>query len=49
MFAMEFHAAEGGADAETFASELASGVAKFSGMSARNTGRVVIMESSVRL
>lgn len=50
---MEFHAAEGGADAESFAAELAAGVTKFSQshgsrLTTRSTGRVVTL-SSVRL
>ena len=49
MFTMEFHAAEGGADAEAFASELASSVSKFAGLETQKNGRVVTLTAAHRL
>lgn len=49
MFRMEFHAAEGGADAEAFASELATGVARHAGLTISRAGRVVTATAEHRL
>lgn len=49
MFSMEFHAAEGGADAEMFAAELAGSVAKYAGLDVRRDGRLVTASTPGRL
>ena len=49
MFRMEFHAAEGGADAEAFAQELAASVARYSGLVPVESGRVVSLVAEHRL
>lgn len=49
MFIMEFHPAEGGKDSELFALDLASAVAKFSGLDIDKSGRVVRLVSLHRL
>lgn len=41
MAKMEFHAAQGGADSEKFADELAQAVAKYTGHSVVSEGRVL--------
>ena len=49
MFTLQFHPAEGGQDSELFAQELASAVAKYSGMTVRSSGRVVSLSTDHRL
>ncbi|MFS0885088.1 hypothetical protein [Aeromicrobium sp. 179-A 4D2 NHS] len=49
MFRMEFHASEGGADAEAFASELAHGVARHAGLTVTRAGRVICATTEHRL
>ena len=49
MFSMEFHAAEGGADAEAFATELASSVSRFAGMNVKRSGRLITATPAHRL
>lgn len=49
MFRMEFHAAEGGADAEAFASELSASVSKFTGLPLAHEGRLVTLTVPGRL
>ena len=45
-FRMEFHAAEGGKDAEAFAVELAGSVAKHARTTVQGQGRVVSFDAS---
>lgn len=49
MFTLEFHAAEGGKDAELFAHDLASAVATYSGMTMTTEGRIVSLVAEHRL
>lgn len=49
MFTLEFHPSEGGADSELFAVDLASAVAKYSGMTIKKNGRIVSLFSEHRL
>lgn len=49
MFKLELHPAEGGVDSELFAHELASAVAKYSGMKLSKTGRVSSLVAHHRL
>ena len=49
MFTLEFHPAEGGKDSELFAQDLASAVAKHSGMGLRTNGRIVSLVAVHRL
>jgi protein subunit release factor A len=49
MFTIEFHAAEGGEDAQAFATELASSVSKFAPLTVRAGTRVVTLEARGRL
>lgn len=49
VFRMEFHAAEGGADAEMFAAELASSVSRFASLSIERSGRLITATSDHRL
>lgn len=49
MFRMEFHAAEGGADAEAFATELATSVSKYAGLARTREGRLVVATARGRL
>ena len=49
MFTLELHPAEGGNDSELFAYDLASAVAKYSGMTIKNTGRIVSLVAEHRL
>lgn len=49
MFTLELHPAEGGSDSELFAQDLASAVAKYSGMTTSKAGRTVILTSSHHL
>jgi protein subunit release factor A len=49
MFKLELHPAEGGTDSELFAHDLASAVAKYSGMTISKSGRVVSLVAEHRL
>ena len=50
MFRMEFHAADGGKDAEKFAHQLANAVSKFATqLRASNEGRVIVLSTEHRI
>lgn len=49
MFKLELHPAEGGNDSELFALDLASAVAKYSGMTISKSGRVISLVAEHRL
>ena len=49
MFTIEIHPAEGGSDSELFAKDLASAVAKYTGMTMRSNGRIVSLVADHRL